>query len=85
MIPDTSTRLGASASTKRPQIAVIWKPWLLGYLRSLSGRKKSTQRKKAARLPRGRKSAQIHQGVGPEAQTEPPEIPDDATEYGGES
>jgi len=53
--------------------------------RKLSGRKKSTQRKKAARLPRGRKSAQIHQGVGPEAQTEPPEIPDDATEYGGES
>ncbi len=33
----------------------------------------------------GRKSAQIHQGVGPEAQAEPPEIPDDATEYGGES
>lgn len=53
--------------------------------RKLSGRKKSTQQKKTAGLAGGRKSAQIHQGVGPEAQAEPPEIPDDATEYGGES
>ena len=54
--------------------------------RKLSGRKKSSATKEDGRgWLAGRKSAQIHQGVGPEAQAEPPEIPDDATEYGGES
>jgi hypothetical protein len=55
-------------------------------------RKKSTAtrtslRRKTLSSPASRKakSAQIHQGIGPLTQPETPEIPDDASEYGGES
>jgi hypothetical protein len=58
--------------------------------KKIARRKNQNQRKKTThpKISRGTSSAQIHQGVGSGTANQletPPEIPEDAAEYGGES